>query len=94
MILAQQLINGLALGSIYALVAIGLSLIWATAKLLDFAFGEVFMLGGSSRGRSRWGPASAACISMALALVLSAGLGWLVERRSTSGCSMRITSSS
>ena len=49
MILAQQLVNGLALGSIYALVAIGLSLIWATAKLLDFAFGEVFMLGGMGR---------------------------------------------
>jgi len=46
MIFAQQLVNGLTLGSIYALVAIGLSLVWATAKLLDFAFGEIFMLGG------------------------------------------------
>ncbi len=46
MIFAQQLVNGLTLGSIYALVAIGLTLIWATAKLLDFAFGEIFMLGG------------------------------------------------
>ncbi len=42
----QQVINGLTLGSVYALVAIGLSLIWRTAKLLDFAYGEIFMLGG------------------------------------------------
>jgi branched-chain amino acid transport system permease protein len=46
MIFLQQMVNGLTLGSVYALVAVGLSLIWATAKLLDFAFGEVFMLGG------------------------------------------------
>ena len=46
MILAQQLINGIMLGSVYALVAIGLSLVWATARLLDFAYGQVFMLGG------------------------------------------------
>jgi branched-chain amino acid transport system permease protein len=79
-ILAQQLINGLALGSVYALVAIGLSLVWATARLLDFAFGEVFMLGGILT----WTFAVAAGLpllpSMALALAVCALLGWLVER--------------
>ncbi len=79
MILAQQLINGLALGSVYALVAIGLSLVWATAKLLDFAFGEIFMLGGILT----WTFAVAVGLpflpSVALALAVSALLGWLVE---------------
>jgi branched-chain amino acid transport system permease protein len=45
-LLLQQVVNGIAVGSVYALVAIGLSLIWATGRLLDFAFGEIFMLGG------------------------------------------------
>ena len=80
MILAQQLVNGLALGSIYALVAIGLSLIWATAKLLDFAFGEVFMLGGILTWTLAVGAGLPLVVSMAVSLVVCAGLGWLVER--------------
>ena len=79
-ILAQQLVNGLALGSVYALVAIGLSLIWATAKLLDFAFGEVFMLGGILTWTLAVGHGLPLLVSMALALAVCAGLGWLVER--------------
>jgi branched-chain amino acid transport system permease protein len=79
-ILAQQLVNGLALGSIYALVAIGLSLVWATAKLLDFAFGEVFMLGGILTWTFAVGAGLPLLVSMVLALTLAAGLGWLVER--------------
>lgn len=46
MLFLQQVVNGIAIGSVYSLVAIGLSLIWATGRLLDFAFGEIFMLGG------------------------------------------------
>jgi branched-chain amino acid transport system permease protein len=80
MVLAQQLINGLALGSVYALVAIGLSLVWATARLLDFAFGEVFMLGGILTWTGVVAAGLPLGISMAGALLVCAGLGWLVER--------------
>lgn len=45
-ILFEQLVNGLVLGSMYALVASGLTLIWGTMKMLNFAHGELFMLGG------------------------------------------------
>ncbi len=45
-ILFEQLINGLVLGSMYALVASGLTLIWGTMKMLNFSHGELFMLGG------------------------------------------------
>ena len=41
----QQLINGLMLGSTYALVAVGYSLIFGVMGLLHFAHGEVFMVG-------------------------------------------------
>jgi branched-chain amino acid transport system permease protein len=42
----EQSLNGLVLGSIYALVASGLSLIWGSMKMLNFAHGELYMLGG------------------------------------------------
>jgi branched-chain amino acid transport system permease protein len=45
-IVLQQIINGVIVGSIYALMASGLSLIWGTMKTLNFAHGEFYMLGG------------------------------------------------
>jgi branched-chain amino acid transport system permease protein len=44
-VLLQQLTNGLMLGSTYALVAIGYSLIFGVLRLLHLAHGEVFMVG-------------------------------------------------
>ena len=43
--LVQQLLNGLAQGSTYALVAVGFALIFGTLRLVTFAHGEVFMMG-------------------------------------------------
>lgn len=41
----QSFINGLALGWIYILIAMGLSLVFGTMRILQFAHGEVYMLG-------------------------------------------------
>lgn len=41
----QQLINGLSLGSIYALLALGYTMVYGIIKLINFAHGEVYMLG-------------------------------------------------
>ena len=41
----QQLINGLSLGSIYALIALGYTMVYGILKFINFAHGEVFMLG-------------------------------------------------
>ena len=41
----QQLINGLSLGSIYALLALGYMIVYGISKLLNFAHGDVYMLG-------------------------------------------------
>jgi branched-chain amino acid transport system permease protein len=43
--LAQQLLNGLTLGSTYALVALGFTLVFGILGMINFAHGEVFMLG-------------------------------------------------
>lgn len=45
-LLAQQAINGLLFGGQLALVAIGLTLIWGVTRILNFAHGAMFMLGG------------------------------------------------
>ena len=41
----QQTVNGLTLGSVYALLALGYSMVYGILKLLNFAHGEVFMFG-------------------------------------------------
>ena len=41
----QQLINGIALGGLYALTAIGYSLVYGVMELVNFSHGAVYMLG-------------------------------------------------
>ena len=43
--LAQQLVNGLALGSIYALIALGYTMVYGIIQLINFAHGDVYMVG-------------------------------------------------
>ena len=44
--LPQQLVNGLTLGGVYALIAIGYSMVYGILGMLNFAHGEVYMIGG------------------------------------------------
>ena len=41
----QQLINGLSLGSLYALIAVGYTVVYGIVQLINFAHGEIFMVG-------------------------------------------------
>jgi len=60
----QQLINGLALGMIYGLIAIGYTMVYGIVGMINFAHGEIFMIG--------------AFISIITFLVLGlAGIGWV-----------------
>src|SRR5690606_2210725 len=45
MVFIQQFLNGLQLGSLYALIALGYSLVYGVLLLITFAHGDVFMLG-------------------------------------------------
>ena len=40
----QQLINGLSVGSIYALIALGYTLVYGIIKLINFAHGDIMMM--------------------------------------------------
>ena len=41
----QQLINGITIGSFYALVALGYTMVYGVLKLINFAHGDLFMWG-------------------------------------------------
>ena len=41
----QTLISGLSLGSIYALIALGYTMVYGIAKMLNFAHGDIIMVG-------------------------------------------------
>ena len=61
-IFLQQLINGLVLGSIYALVALGYTMVYGILELINFAHGEVAMIGAM------------VCLAVANTLLAQAGL--------------------
>ena len=46
--IVSALINGLSLGSIYALIALGYTMVYGIAKMLNFAHGDIIMVGAYS----------------------------------------------
>lgn len=53
--LPQQLVNGVLIGSIYALIALGYTMVYGVLRLINFAHGEVFMLGAYTALFTSWG---------------------------------------
>ncbi|MBU4533460.1 MAG: branched-chain amino acid ABC transporter permease [Eubacteriales bacterium] len=76
----EQVINGLQLGLVYALIALGYTMVYGIVKLINFAHGDVFMVGAfiGYFGFSSWG------LPWPLAILVSAlccaCLGMLIER--------------
>src|SRR4051812_15496176 len=76
----QQLVNGVSLGSIYALIALGYTMVYGIIKLINFAHGDVFMLGAfiGFYAAVRWDieflPA------LILAMVICSIIGVIIER--------------
>jgi len=85
--LAQHLINGLSLGSIYALIALGYTMVYGVLQLINFAHADIYMVGAfASYYVARWMDleANPGVASLAMALIASmaccALLGVLIER--------------
>src|SRR3954471_5288930 len=85
----QQLINGIALGSIYGLIAIGYTMVFGIIGMINFAHGDVFMLSAfialiAFVMLTTWlgvsSVALALLIVMVVAMVLTAIWGWTIER--------------
>lgn len=88
-ILVQQLINGLILGSIYALIALGYTMVYGILGLINFAHGEIVMIGAMITisclnfliGHDVHLPGFALVgLSLLMAVPLCALLGYTVER--------------
>jgi branched-chain amino acid transport system permease protein len=83
----QQLINGLALGAIYALIALGYTMVYGVLRFINFAHGDVFMLGAFAGyylapAVNRFLPAQSylgGAVVLVLAMLICAGLGMLIE---------------
>jgi branched-chain amino acid transport system permease protein len=83
----QQLINGISLGSIYALVALGYTMVYGVLRLINFAHGDIYMLGayfGYFAARFMRGhpvhPVFDAVVVMLAAMVAAAVVGLCIER--------------
>jgi branched-chain amino acid transport system permease protein len=81
--LPQTLVNGLTLGSVYALIALGYAMVYGILKLLNFAHGDIYMIGAYlgygvlilSMGEERTLiPAAAVIVGMLVAAMVGAGL--------------------
>ena len=85
--LLQHLINGLAAGTIYALVALGSTMVYGVLKLINFAHGDVMMVGvyvgyavAYLLGREALGGPGAAVLIFLSAMAACAAMGFLIER--------------
>lgn len=83
----QHLINGLAAGTIYALVALGYTMVYGVLKLINFAHGDVMMVGvfvgyavAFLLGRDQLGSVWGALLVFAVSMAVCAALGFLIER--------------
>ena len=82
----QQIINGLVLGSVYALIALGYTMVYGIINLINFAHGEVLMVGALTS----WTVVTALqdtmpgwlllLLSVIVAMVVCSGLNFVIEK--------------
>ena len=84
----QQLINGLTLGAMYGLIAIGYSMVYGIIGMINFAHGEIYMIGAFLSIITftllgilgiTWVPL-ALLIVLLVAMAFTSAYGWTVER--------------
>jgi branched-chain amino acid transport system permease protein len=73
-LLPQQLINGLTIGSVYALIALGYTMVYGVLQLINFAHGDLFMLGAMVAVFVLAGMAVTEGLSLGLAIPLLVGI--------------------
>ena len=97
MIFLDNLINGLSLGSIYAIIALGYTMVYGIAKMLNFAHGDVIMVGAyvAFCGLQYWNlpPVLAIVVSMVVCTALGVIIEGLAYRplRQSAGLAVLIT---
>jgi branched-chain amino acid transport system permease protein len=83
-LLVQQLINGITLGSIYALIAVGYAMVFSLLELINFAHGSIFMVGAFAGLLLITGSHLPFPLAFVLAMVVTGAVGIMVERTAVS----------
>lgn len=88
--LLQQLINGLTLGSVYALIALGYTMVYGILQLINFAHGEIYMLGAylgiimlgffTAIGLTSYSLPLSLVLSLMLTIIFCSSYGFTVEK--------------
>lgn len=76
----SYLVNGISLGSIYALIALGYTMVYGIAKMLNFAHGDIIMVGGFTvftAMSTEWCPV---WLSVVIGIIVCTLLGVIVEK--------------
>ena len=76
----SYLINGLSLGSVYAIIALGYTMVYGIAKMLNFAHGDVIMIGAYVALMSMTQAGMPPAAAVVVAVVACTLLGMLIER--------------
>jgi len=76
----QQLVNGLSLGSIYALIALGYTMVYGIVGLINFAHGDVYMIGAYVGYAVTRYTGFGFIPALLIAMITCAILGFLIER--------------
>ena len=76
----QTLISGLSLGSIYALIALGYTMVYGIAKMLNFAHGDIIMVGAYAVIVSVFSLGMPPVVAILISVAVCALLGMLIER--------------
>jgi branched-chain amino acid transport system permease protein len=87
----QQLVNGVTLGSIYGLIAIGYTMVYGIIGMINFAHGDVFMVGsvvsfivvlalGVTGGSGSFVIILALALVVMIAMIIAAAYNWTIER--------------
>ncbi|MCL4558933.1 MAG: branched-chain amino acid ABC transporter permease [Deltaproteobacteria bacterium] len=86
-ILVQQIINGLTIGSVYALIALGYTMVYGIIELINFAHGDIYMIGAygglialTLLGAAHLSGMGALITGVVAGMLLSAAYGFTVEK--------------
>lgn len=74
------LVNGISLGSIYAIIALGYTMVYGIARMLNFAHGDVIMIGGYVTFMTMNSFGMPAIVAILAAVVVCTTLGIVIER--------------
>ena len=75
----QYLINGISIGAVYAIIALGYTMVYGIAKMLNFAHGDVIMVGAYISYSMTSYLGLPTVVSILVAVVVCTGLGMLIE---------------